>query len=199
MHSHCQSRAEAASQHTQTQRCHNANTNRLCVFNNSFAFVFFCQQVLRGRQVFPKKQHDFVSNGLWGGPAEWELWDTGSIVGTSWQQHSAPHFTHDMDVLLHLEKDKQLSACLQYFLRPLYQSLRTLVNVQLFALPTPQHWAVTNFDVQLCLLSWALYCLYVLWNLFQVCFLFLLEMVHWRVCTVCFLCIYKLEHLFYEM
>ncbi len=25
---------------------------------------FLCQQVLRGGQVFPKKQHDFVSNGL---------------------------------------------------------------------------------------------------------------------------------------
>lgn len=35
--------------------------------------------------------------------------------------------THEMDVLLHLEKDKRLSACLQYFLRPLYQSLRTLL------------------------------------------------------------------------
>ncbi len=37
----------------------------------------------------------------------------------------------------------------------------------------------------------------------EICFrfvlFFLLEMVHWRVCTVCFLCIYKLEHLFYEM
>lgn len=98
--------------------------NHLCVLP---LFVFLCQQVLRGRQVFPKKQHDFVSNGLWGGPAEWELWDTGSIVGTSWQQQSAPHFTHEMDVLLHLEKDKRLSACLQYFLRPLYQSLRTLL------------------------------------------------------------------------
>lgn len=122
-----QSRVESASQHTDRPLVMMQTAKRRCVFNDSFAFVSLCRQVLRGGQVFPKEQHDFVSNGLWGGPAERELWDTGSIVGTSWQQQSAPHFTHEMDVLLHLEKDKRLSACLQYFLRPLYQSLRTLL------------------------------------------------------------------------
>ena len=131
--------------------------------------VCLCPQVLRGGQVFPKEQHDFVSNGLWGGPAERQLRDTGPVVGTWWQRGPAPHFTHQMDVLLHLEQDKRLSACLQYFLRtPLSVPKDSIVNVQLLAPPTPQHWAVTHVDVQLCLLSWALYCLYVLWNWFQV-------------------------------
>lgn len=106
--------------HTYTQ------ANQQFCFSTSTNCLFLCRQVLCWGQVFPKKQHDFVSNGLWGGPAERELRDAGSIVGISWQQQSAPQITQ-MDVLLHLEKDKRLSACLQYFLRPLYRSLRTLL------------------------------------------------------------------------
>lgn len=166
-----------------TPLCRDASINHLFVFVLFLTmffffspFVFVCQQVLRRGQVFPKKQHDFVSNGLWGRSAEWELWDTGPIVGPRRQQQPAPHVTHEMDVLLHLEK-RQASVCLPaiLFKTPLSVPKDSIVNVKLFAPPTspPQHWAVTNFDVQLCLLSWALYCLYVLWNLFQVCFLFL--------------------------
>lgn len=53
-----------------TPLCRDASINHLffCfVFDNGFffsPFVFVCQQVLRRGQVFPKKQHDFVSNGL---------------------------------------------------------------------------------------------------------------------------------------
>ncbi len=136
---------------------------------------FLCQQVLRGGQVFPKKQHDFVSNGLWGGPAEWELRDTGSIVGTSWQQKKKIGSTlYTQDGCSAALGKRQASVCLPaiLFKTPLSVPKDSIVNVQLFAPPTPQHWAVTNFDVQLCLLSWALYCLYVLWNLFPVCFVF---------------------------
>lgn len=202
-HLHCQSRvsqSDHACRHTNTSLS-NSNINRPCVFNNSSAFVLLYQQVLRGGQVFPKKQHDFVSNGLWGGPAEWKLWYTGSIVGAWWQQQSAPHFNYTRNGCSAALGKRQASVCLPaiLFKTPLSVPKDSIVNVQLFAPPTPQHWAVTDFDVQLCLLSWALYCLYVLWNLFPVGFNFLLEMVHWRVCTVCFLCIYKLEHLFYEM
>lgn len=68
------------------------HTISVCVSDNTNC-LFLCRQVLRWGQVFPKKQHDFVSNGLWGGPAERELRDAGSIVGISWQQQSAPHFT----------------------------------------------------------------------------------------------------------
>lgn len=107
-----------------TTLCRDASINHLSVYDNVFAFCVFCffvcQQVLRRRQVFPKKQHDFVSNGLWGRSAEWKLWDTGPIVGTRRQRQPAPHVTHNMDVQLHLEKkkkDKRLSACLQYFLK----------------------------------------------------------------------------------
>ncbi len=67
-HFHCQGRAESASQHTHT------NTHHFVVMPTVIVFVFLttflplfallCQQVLRGGQVFPKKQHDFVSNGL---------------------------------------------------------------------------------------------------------------------------------------
>lgn len=116
-----------------------------------------CQQVLRGRQVFPQKQHDFVSDGLWGGPAERQLWDAGSIVvggekqpGDSNNRLHASH-THDMDVPLHLDL-RQASVCLPaiLFKTPLSVPKDSIVNVQLFAPPAPQHWAVTKILMYSC-------------------------------------------------
>ena len=94
----CQSRTESLSvyQHTRSPTL-------------SLSFPVFCQQVLCGRQVFPKEQHDFVSNGLWGGAAERELRDTGPIVAPDGSS-SWPH-TYTRDVLLHLDRDKRLLAC----------------------------------------------------------------------------------------
>lgn len=63
---HCQGRAESASPHTHTHHFVVMPTVIVFVFLTTLLplFVLLCQQVLRGGQVFPKKQHDFVSNGL---------------------------------------------------------------------------------------------------------------------------------------
>lgn len=59
--------------------------------------------------------------------------------------------THDMDVPLHLDL-RQASVCLPaiLFKTPLSVPKDSIVNVQLFAPPAPQHWAVTNILMYSC-------------------------------------------------
>lgn len=135
--------------------------------NDSPLFCPLCKQVLRGRQVFPQKQHDLVSDGLWGGPAERQLRDAGSIVGGEEEREEeggerekealvtatigSTRHTHDMDVPLHLDL-RQASVCLPaiLFKTPLSVPKDSVVNVQLFAPPAPQHWAVTKILMYSC-------------------------------------------------
>jgi len=156
-----------------------------------------CLQVLRGGQVFPQKQHDFVSNGLWGGPAERQLRDTGPIAAADGSSRWLN--THTQDVCC-TWRERQASACLQYFLKtPLSAPKDSIVNV-LLPYPNTEQLQVLMYSCA-CLAEHCIACMFFWWNLFRnyFIFIFLLEMVIWRVCTVCFLCIYKLEQLFYEM
>ena len=152
-----------------TQMTSDSACANLCWYLHPSILLIF--QVLCGRQVFPEEQHDLVSDGLWGRAAERELRVPGSITNPASLKHCGMGARPR-------EQRGCLSACLQYFFNS--WSREDYIHCSTFP---PQHKAVTILDVQLCLLSWALHCLYVCeflgsgGGLCTVCFLY----INWNI------------------